>query len=190
MCLAEKWRNAKYLKVNYQKKIQKSESEFGWVFHFFFKNGAPKKTNPNNRRRRRTRAAVTQQQLTIHRRKWNNEIEVESPHWQTALAKVHINRRWRMRWADLGGGPFFSSARSSRLETFPLDPSASISSCSHAKIAINSGNGLFWLISIQRWFFNFSFIDPAETHRLFAGQEIWIFKWNIFRWNQDTGIYY
>ena len=28
------------------------------------------------------------------------------------------------------------------------------------------------------------------THRLFAGQEIWIFKWNIFHWNQDTGIYY
>ena len=28
------------------------------------------------------------------------------------------------------------------------------------------------------------------THRLFAGQEIWIFKWNHFHWNQDTGIYY
>ena len=147
MCLAEKWRNAKYLKVNYQKKkYKKVKVKLVECFIFFSKMARQKK--PNNRRRRRTRAAVTQQQLTIHRRKWNNEIEVESPHWQTALAKVHINRRWRMRWADLGGGPFFSFARSSRLETFPLDPSASISSCSHAKIAINSGNGLFWLISI------------------------------------------
>ena len=193
MCLAEKWRNAKYLKVNYQKKkIQKSESEFGWVFHFFSKMARQKKKPKQSKEKTNKSScdAATADYSSAEMEQRNRsgiaplaDSTCKGPHKSTLTDEVGGSRRRPLLLlrpfqsaGDLSTGSvrfnFFMQPRENRHQLWKWFILIDF----HLKMI------LFILLvsSIQR---------SQLTHRLFAGQEIWIFKWNIFHWNQDTGIY-